>query len=1003
MPSFWSHLAKRRVSLGWVVRIRGISTLFASFPCPTTPLYFPPLVSVGQTLDIDGDAVNLPDATYSTLADLVAALQALFAISWGTDYQIEVVDDVASIFADRGAAPPSTVTITITAALAAALGFPVGFDLDTPSGRVDASMVQFSRWLRYGSETYSWHECISADEIAGVSTEIDPWTGAPVAGETSIGFRLTPTIRALLDAEFSAATKCVLTGDASQASVAFDVDDETTMPASGYAHLSAECVHYDTVSPASLDDVTRGLFGSRACPYFASLANVLEFGTGGPYISTRPMRLKDRLVDVWAVPMFLVDGIRSPFGDFVEDGDNARIALGPLIDFRPDHGTGLAQLGVGNLAKLIDAEVMTRFPTASAGHGLAGYVQIDADSCRIAWAIDYGGVRAVSDHQLERDDGTGTTELVPTGLWSIAKVGQWIGWTIDQWTPTDHPTLSALIDGVTGQAGVWDGVTVLRLHAAFTDYHDAPDLSFALLPGDASLWPELGFASGEQVSGVVSVGGVFTDAISTTVYTAPSAPPMFRLSTSGLRRLYYRDRGEVAFDASPGWTDASSASVNGFVRVAEELIEFSSIGTARPDGIAALQAIPYLTIARRGALGSQAAELVTKADDEAEELRQVAAFPRTEWGRAFLYLACSGFGASGGYDQAWRGSGAALAEALFDDDSFELLGQAIRDVVVTEAMSLRDVLAALLPQTQTAVLSETTLRLVDLDPITEDEVDYAETVAETDCVWVPSWDDGEDRIVNRVNGKNLAYDPGTDKGQDLPIGQGTSAGTWGYQDAVDVDCRWSGNYGYGRHVLEQAFDRLVAKFGSRFATIGADLVNAVKAWAIAPADPIALSHSCLPDGLGGLGLVSRLCRVWGVSRTYQSSGGARGRLTLVAHDLDRSAGRCRWAPSAKGVVWPAAVITIDPDEYSAGAMADQSNFDAGMLIRVSTPCTTTHAHCTIASVVGAVITCTGAVGIAGTVIVEHEEWSIATAAQRRLAYLADATHGVGTDPAKKWS
>jgi hypothetical protein len=54
-------------------------------------------------------------------------------------------------------------------------------------------------------------------------------------------------------------------------------------------------------------------------------------------------------------------------------------------------------------------------------------------------------------------------------------------------------------------------------------------------------------------------------------------------------------------------------------------------------------------------------------------------------------------------------------------------------------------------------------------------------------------------------------------------------------------------------------------------------------------------------------------------------------------------------------------------------------------------------------VVGAVITCTGAVGIAGTVIVEHEEWSIATAAQRRLAYLADATHGVGTDPAKKWS
>jgi hypothetical protein len=863
--TWWSHIARRRVSLGFVLRIRGIPTLFASFDSPGAP------------------------------------------------------------------------------------------------------------WLSYGGVAYAWHRCLTLDDIGDVATEIDPWTGRPVVGEISVGFTLTDTIRALLDFELAASESSTVVADALSVDGTIEVDDESPFIGASLAYCGVETMRISGTAAGELT-VDRGAFGSRAMPIFTSAANIQEFGTAGPLIATRPLTFEGRAVDLWAVPMVVRDGLRTPYGANLADQANQLISTGPLFSFVPSYGNGTATLSWNNLAKLCDGGVYTRYPKAVAGHGMPGYIQLDNDNCWIAFAaMDRANrVRGTYVRRLQRDN-SGSPEDVPRGLWSIGNIGRWIAYTIEQATAVIGEDRS-----VYGAANNFldDGRVQLTITVRYEYVAEwAPALQ--LLPCPDSLWPELGFGDAAVSADVATPQGSGTSSSMRLVYEANDPPPTFRLTYRGLRRIYYRDRGEEAFSVSLNVTDALGVQVLAHALVGEEIVEVSGSGSIQPDGLSQLAPVPYLEISRRGACQTAPAEL--SADDD-EELRQVLAFPGVPWGKVLLYLMASGIEWGGTYSRFWRGAGPGIDLGSVDTASFLAIGAEPRDIVITEATTIGDVLGILLPQAQCAVIADTAIRLIDLDPITDDEADTATAIDHDDCdeSW-PTFDAGVDRIVNVVRGRNLGYNPGSGDGLELPYTQATSTGTWGHQQALDLDCRWCGSAEQSEGVLAQAFDRLVSKFGSRYATSAIGLRNAVKAWSVQPGKAVVVSHPALPDGAGGLGMVSRLARVWRVSRKYQGAG-SRGQLTVAFHDLDRSTARCRWAPGALGYV-------SGLDEVTCSPASEAGFFESGMELRISERASAAASVATVLSVSGAVVRFTKNHSLTGNVLLEFAEWAGATTKQRRLAYL----------------
>jgi len=842
-------------------------------------------------------------------------------------------------------------------------------------------------WSTVDGETYAWVECIDSSEIADAEETIDALTGLPAPGQLSLQLRLVPDVLAMVDIEAAALHTCTLTDDTAATDTTINVDDTTGMLSAGTLQIAAEGIDYTGKTASSFTGCTRGAYGSRARRYQASFASVQRFGVGGPLASNLPLTLAGRHCDLWIVQMRRVDGVRVAYGTALDDAEHTRLRRGPLLSATPDYAQGVAAFVIASKAAVLDVEIMTQQPTATLGHGIADAVQIDVDSCRIAFQLQYYAADPVlvrREGRLQRDTWsggawTGTPEDVPFGVYSAADVGRWIAFTVEQ-----------LIDAatVTCWGGYYASTRQLVLFVRITGSSVVtPNLQLVWQPTTDSLIDEMRIGTSEDETVETLDSSVW---VVQSTWTADEALPVARLTARGLRRVYYHGAAELDFVAAPGWQTDDGADAPACVKIGGELCEFSSKSTVS-FGVATLR---YLQLSRRGCYGSQASEQVLTADDDPIEISQCFAMPRTSVGRALLYLAQSDGGGSD-YDQGWQGSGAGLAAADFDDASFEAVA-ALRDVCVISRRTLRDVAAALCPQTQTAIVPSRAgaLRLVDLDPITEDEIETATALVLDDFAGAPSFDPGEDRIVNLIEGQNLGFDSALEKGESYPVAQGTSGGTYGYKSAVPIDMRWSGPIDAGKAALFGAFDRIVSKFGTRFATVAGELIAAVKAWSIDPLDPVTLTHPMLPDGAGGYGMIGRLARLWTVRRVYQSSGSPRASIVAVVHDLDRSAARCRLAPSARSSAVSGSTITIDPDTYSAGELADDANFLAGMKVRISTPGTTTAVSRTIASVSGGDIVLTAAVGLAHPVIVEFDGWSLATAAQQRYAFIGQS---------KRWS
>lgn len=857
-------------------------------------------------------------------------------------------------------------------------------------------------WKQIGSEYYTWHKCLVPGTIGPIVRGIDPWTGKPKSGDLQLRFGATSIIRALLDPVLASSERAQINGDVGIADTMFPVDDPTPLfPGTGFVHIGTECCELDDYDTGWFTVVARGAYGSRAQAYWGSQDQIRELGVDGPSACSRPLRLDGRIVDLWAVPLAVLDGVRTPLAGSSLEGEHVQlIDRGVLATWTLAPGSGVATLTMRSLASLLDAPLMTRYPYATLGHGLSNVVQVDVDCnvVRIAVYTD-GEIGLVKSGVLRRDDGTGTSEDVPVGLYTEGTIAQYLEWTIYE--------LLGSPAGLAIQAGIFDDGDERWLRVAFS-YSSAFStmLSVALLNSDDSLWPELGASTDKEIKGQVTKTEDVSAYTVVHEFTLDNPPPQFRLTASGLRRVYFRDRGALAFvtPSGLGFVDASSVAAPAVVRIGEELVEFEDAATAvHPDGVSSNPLCYYLQPTRRGVLGTVAAEFVVEQDDDPEEMRQVLALPM-EAGRAFLYLACSGLNNADEFEKGWRGCAAGIDPALLDAYACEAIDD-WRTVVVTETTPLLEVAAKLMPSLQAAILCGTRISLRRIDNVAASDASTATAIDVSDCANVhPAYDAGTDRIVNVVKVTGIGYNPGTEEGAERTVSHGTSGGTYGYKDPVEVDVRAC--------PAESAFDvgmsaavSLFEKFSDVYATIGLELRNALIAWFTEPLDVVSITHPSLPDGAGGEGATSLPALVWECRRTYAGDGDlqSRGALTCVAFDVVSELLRVRLSPSLRGSVVSGAVVTVEPDEYSGPSETDVDHFKVGDVCRISTPGTTTSVRREILSISGNDVKFDSAVGLAAPVVVEFIALASMTARQKLFAIMSDGSGLLDTDPAHKWS
>lgn len=857
-----------------------------------------------------------------------------------------------------------------------------------------------STWKQIGSEYYTWHKCLVPGTIGPIVRGIDPWTGRPKSGDLQLRFAATSIIRALLDPVLAASERAQIDGDVGIADTTFPVDDPTPLfPGTGFVHIGTECCLLDDYDTGWFTVVARGAYGSRAQAYWGSQDQIRELGVDGPSACSRPLRLDGRIVDLWAVPLAVLDGVRTPLAGSSLEGEHCQlIDRGVLATWTLAPGSGVATLTMRSLASLLDGQVMTRYPYATLGHGTSAVqVDVDCNVVRIAVYTD-GEIGLVKSSVLRRDDGTGTSEDVPVGLYLQNTVAKYLEWTIFE--------LLGSPAGLAIQCGIFDGAErFLRVAFSYSSAFDTM-LSIALLDSEDSLWPELGASSDKEIKGQVTKT---EDVYAYTVvheFTLDNPPPQFRITASGLRRVYFRDRGALAFvtPSGLGFVDASSVAAPAVVRIGEELVEFEAAADAvRPDGVSSYPLCYYLQPTRRGVLGTVAEEFVVERDDEPEEMRQVLALPM-EAGRAFLYLACSGLNSATEFEKGWRGCGAGIDPAIFDAYACEAIDD-YRSVVVTETTSLLDVASKLMPALQAAILCGTRISLRRIDNVAASDANTATAIDVSDCANVhPAYDAGTDRIVNVVNVTGIGYNHGKEEGAERTVSHGTSGGTYGYKDAVEVDvsaCPAESAFDTGMSAAVSLFE----KFSDIYATIGLELRNALIAWFVEPLDVVSITHPSLPDGSGGEGVDDLPALVWECRRTYAADGElqSRGALTCVAFDVASELLRVRLSPSLRGTVVAGAVVTVEPDEYSGPTEADVDHFEVGDVCRISTPGTTTSVRREILSISGNYVKFDSAVGLAAPVVVEFISRYSMTERQKLFAIMSDGTGLLDTYPAHKWS
>jgi len=290
---------------------------------------------------------------------------------------------------------------------------------------------------------------------------------------------------------------------------------------------------------------------------------------------------------------------------------------------------------------------------------------------------------------------------------------------------------------------------------------------------------------------------------------------------------------------------------------------------------------------------------------------------------------------------------------------------------------------------------------------TPQETDAVSPVAAMDHTSISSltgqgiaWDRSSDRIVNVLKGENLGFDHGSGfVAERITWRNGTSTGTWGAAEPLEIDMTGFRNAQEARARFESVAQTVFSNWGQPFLTLAWDVTQAALVWLVDINDVVSITHDAVPKVAGvGRGVTDLLVRVYGRDAIYRQigAGGVRGRL--YGWTGGSTGNRySQWAPSAYGSTVggsPSGIdVTVDASYYSdATESNDVTYFAAGYQVRLYNPGNEGGAEIrTIDSIAGNMITLTSATTLSAPVVVEFADYDNAstTAAQQRYLYLSD--------------
>jgi len=757
-----------------------------------------------------------------------------------------------------------------------------------------------SRWayspteVEIDSEVYAWQRALFLQDQVDVEVLAELWRGAGEVGEIDVGIlvpgntadadRISDSVALqLITATPKAGLSCVQLETLEPTDTTLNVDDTTGWPGTGYLYIGRETIAYSGKTSTSFTGLTRAQFGSTARTHAVRTADT---GEAGAYVTSEPQILNGRTARLWLCPGRVTpDGVFEPWGDDPCSSEDWEAHTGRITTRRLGAEGLVVTLQSQSLSSLLDDPIAYDLPSALAGLDWRwAAVYIGPDNWYLEWCW-----HPYAYQRKERLIDSGASD-VTEGWYTWGEVCEFLQATLDLHAPYAGWSVDRVF-WVRNDGG--DGNYLAVKHTVGT-VANPPTLE--VIPREGTLWREMGF-SDSVIAEVAHDGSAY-------VWTAIAQKnvPYLRLPAGSLTRYlpFSLDQGDN-FLSDTGWVDDAGNDIPPFVRIGDEILELDDTNGFDSEDLSNGLTINYCKIARRGCFGSKPEEIYLEEDSREERITQLPAFPGTSLGLLSLQLLTSGSGVHGSYstyDGGWYGSGAGIDDDLLNVDSFleadELLGTPL-DVVVTQRTTWRELLAkvAVGLQALAVELNEGSgdrlgLRVFQLPQeaaiaVPDAQLDHSSI----DSMQGVGWERSEDRLANRIVGE-VGVDRATgDAIERITHVQGTSAGTYGLAEEIEIDPAVDGaaagreriilcaQYLYSLHSLPFVADELV-------------VTRSEQVWPVNVGDVITLTHSAMPED-GDWGVEDVAALVVGVSRRLRdlASGGARrGALTVAVYGGD---------------------------------------------------------------------------------------------------------------------
>jgi hypothetical protein len=890
-----------------------------------------------------------------------------------------------------------------------------------------------------GGESYTWSRTMHMPRAITASAKYDPNKHRVTAGGVSFDFTLPGTQDPFTtNPWFSLLNVDPFRADGDYSVLKFTLEANTTSSAqvsttTGWAgagdfYVGTETIGYASTGATSFITLTRGKYGSKQKEHRSGFSGPTEAATGA-YVTSNHTVWRGRTARFWLVRGKTVDGVFVPDATTIEDATTDKLLQYEIVDGKMDGAAKVARIVGKSIEGLLEDQVATRLPRATAGlRPDEVFFRVDDTINTLAWSwvsFDVTNTNTypitVPSTRLQRDDGGGSNEDVPAGWYSIETLAEYIEWTVF-YSGADTPSWFVPATDV-GAFSLY----LVEDKATFS-------IGWSLTSAVSGTW-EFTFALHGQFATSVLRSVGFTETHATTDQivgsqhnTLPETEAerkraqLYLPNVDGATAIRHYDfQSSLQFDTTTGYDDDEGSEVGAYVRIGQlECVKLS------------LADLQTLTISNRGQLGSRIQEIYVEAGDDPLEVVQGLAFPGVSWPRMLLYLMLGGSGVAGlndaTFDQGWVGSGSYIDASLVDVESFTKavtsLGNTARDNwAFFQATPLRFVMEsegllanAVIRQASGLLSLATVTRVMEAETL---ETPLALTVADQHPdTGRRSYSSGENMISNALE-LHGAWDHGRDEATHIVEAyEGTSITSYGIRNKQTVDVRGIAGIDALRSGAQDLTAQYFALRGFPRAVFGIPYARA-KVWDIAVLDKVTVSDDLLPalsvngaavgSTRGFTGALAQVVSARTVLPAISEKSAERGRIEMMTTAKDASR-YSYWNPAAEAHARDGTrtIYTCYDHSFSGnetGVPVDASWFDndrAGdapvcFVYPVGNYAAGLSATVASVAILGpdlSTITFTGVVDLVPPVVIEFADYDNASLEdnQRRYVYQSDGDH-----------